>query len=174
MRKAVEGEPGHPLYVPRPQGQGRADNPEEYLALYLSDRAEGAVGEALGNFAIWSEELFKGPPILPGSSRALAIYELDEDAPILDLDDAAVLLRLGLRPSEVVARTRKSTQAWALRIYQEGRWVGIRWWSRWEPTWGAYALWDLTRLRLHDVSRLSRDHLAVAGAAKVLNRMWYQ
>jgi len=172
--RAPEGHPGHPMYVPRPQGQGRADNPEHYLVLYLSDSAAGAVGEAFGNFAIWSDELFGGPPVLPESQRALAIYDLDDDSPILDLDDAAALLRLELRPSDVVSRDRKTTQAWALRIYQEGTWVGIRWWSRWEPTWGSCALWDLAPLRLHDVTSLSRDHLAIAQAARALNRMWAQ
>jgi hypothetical protein len=158
--------------VPVPQGQGRVDNPEHYLVLYLSDSADGAVGEAFGNFAIWSDELFDGPPVHPDSQRVLAIYDLDDHSPILDVDDAAALLRLGLRPSEVVLRDRKNTQAWALRIYQEGMWVGVRWWSRWEPTWGTYALWDLTPLRLHDVMRLNREHLAVAQASRVLNRMW--
>jgi hypothetical protein len=142
------------------------------LVLYLSDSADGAVGEAFGNFAIWSDDLFHGPPVLPRSRRALAIYDLEDDSPILDLDDAAALLRLGLRPSDVVSTDRKSTQAWALRIYEEQKWIGVRWWSRWEPTWGSYALWDVTPLRVHDVMRLGRDHLAVANAAKTLNRVW--
>jgi hypothetical protein len=170
--RAPEGQPGHPLYVPRPQGQGRVDNPEHYLVLYLSDSAAGAVGEAFGNFAIWTDELFKGPPVLPKSQRVLAIYDMESDLSILDLDDAAVLLRLGLRPSEVVSRDRQSTQAWALRIHQEGSWVGVKWWSRWEPTWATYALWDPTPLRVLDVMGLSRSHLAVEQASKILNRVW--
>jgi hypothetical protein len=140
--------------------------------MYFSDKAEGAVGEAFGNFAEWSEDLFAGPPILPASRRSLGIYELDEEASILDLNDPAVLLRLGLRPSDVVARVRQTSQAWALRVYQEGKWAGIKWWSRWEPSWGSFALWDVTRLRVHDVMRLSRDHLAVAQASRDLNRRW--
>lgn len=172
VRGAPEGQPGHPVYISYPQGQGRADNPEHYLVMYMSDRAEGAVGESFGNFEKWSDDLFEGPPVLPGSWRSLAIYDLDDDPPILDLDDAAVLLKLGLRPSEIVARDRQTTQAWALRIYQEGKWAGIRWWSRWESSWGAFALWNLTGLHLHDVMRLSRDHLAVAQASRILNRTW--
>jgi hypothetical protein len=140
--------------------------------MYLSDRAEGAVGEAFGNFAEWSEDLFEGPPVLPESRRSLGIYDLDDDAPILDLDDPDALLRLRLRPSDVVARDRRTSQAWALRVYQEGKWAGIKWWSRWEPSWGSYALWEVTRLRVHDVMRLSGDHLAVAKASRHLNRRW--
>jgi hypothetical protein len=100
------------------------------------------------------------------------MYDLDDDSPILDLDNAAALLRLGLKPSEVVSKHRKSTQAWALRIYQEGTWMGVRWWSRWESSWGIHGLWDLTSFRVHDVMRLSREHLAVAQAARILNRRW--
>jgi hypothetical protein len=142
------------------------------LVLYVSDSSDGAVGERFGNIAVWSDELFIGPPVLTNSRMALAIYDLADDSSILNLDDAAALLRLGLRPSDVVTRDHKSSQAWALRIYEEEKWIGVRWWSRWEPSWGSYALWDLTPLRLHDVMTLSREHLAVANAAKTLNRVW--
>lgn len=41
---AAAGEPGHPLYLHRPQRAGRIDSPD-YDAWYLSRQPEEAVGE---------------------------------------------------------------------------------------------------------------------------------
>ncbi len=151
------------------QGAGRLDNPELYRVLYASDRAAGAVGEAFGNHAIWTRQLFAGPPSLRGSRRALATLDAG-GARILDLDDASRLVERGLRPSAVVVRDRAITQRWALAAFREKKWAGIRWWSAWDSRWGAHGLWDLTGVRIVDVVPLSATHPAVAEAAATLAR----
>ena len=105
-----------------------------------------------------------------GRAHAVATYELPDRASILDLDDADALKRLRLRPSDVVTRDRAVTQRWALAAYLERRWIGVRWWSYYDPNWYSYALWDRRRLTLSGVEALSLDHPAVAEAAAVLQR----
>jgi hypothetical protein len=53
---------------------GRADNPQHYQALYVSESPQGAVGEAFGDLAVWSEAMF-AVPWLQGAERALATFE---------------------------------------------------------------------------------------------------
>jgi hypothetical protein len=170
LETAGTNEPGHPLYVPVPQGTGRVDNPEHYRVLYASDAPEGAVAERFGNHAIWTDALLAGPPFLPGSTRALGTYEADLEA--LDLDDARNLLDLELRPSQVVTRDRGVTQAWALRVYRTERWDGVRWWSYWDPGWGSFGIWRPDSFETTSVEPLRRDHPAVEGARAVLARVW--
>lgn len=110
-------------------------------------------------------------PDLPGSVRALAEYEIPNDLPILDLDDARALQVLGLRPSQIVTRDRDVTQRWALSIYEQGNWSGLRWWSYYDPRWYSYALWDLPALRsTGPVRALSVEDPAVVEAATILRR----
>jgi hypothetical protein len=168
---APRGRAGLPLFVPTPQGSGRVDNPGHYLTLYVSDAAPGAVAEAFGNHAVWTDDLVSGPPMLPGSVRALATYQL-EGPPVLDLDDCGALGPRDLRPSNVVTRERTLTQAWALLIHQESRWAGVRWWSFYDPDWGSFGVWDQGGLKVQAVEPLRRDHPAVADAAAVLSRSW--
>jgi hypothetical protein len=123
---ARKGEAGHALHRARRQGAGRVDNPEHYRVLYASDAEAGAVAEAFGNHAVWTPLLLGGRPDLPGSVRALATFEA-AGIEALDLDDARRLVERELRPSAVVARDRSLTQRWALRIFEEKRWAGIRW-----------------------------------------------
>ncbi len=169
---ARPGDPGHPLSVPSIQGAGRLDNPKHYRVLYASGAPSGAVAETFGNRAVWTEDLFAGRPDLPGSRAALATCELE--GTVLDLDDARQLVERDLRPSEVVSRNRHATQAWALRVFREAGWAGIRWWSAWDPSWSSVGLWDLTRLSLVDVTPLARDHLSVREAMAVLLRPWVE
>jgi hypothetical protein len=168
---AEPGEPGHPLYVAGPQGHGRVDNPEQYLTLYASDHAEGAIGEAFGNHSLWTRDLLQGPPALSGSERALAVFgagELD----VVDLDDPAALLERRLRPSEVVTRVRSVTQEWALAIFREARWSGVRWWSYYDAGWGSFGLWDPSDLRLEEVRPLRDEVDNVREVAARMRRVW--
>lgn len=167
---ATAGRPGHPLFVPTPQGAGRADSPDAYTVLYVSDAPAGAAAEAFGGIPQWTQEMFDTPS-LPGGRRALATYELSDEAPVLDLDDADALKRLGLRPSDVVTRDRTITQRWALAAYLERRWVGVRWWSYHDPGWHSYALWDRRHLVPIGVEALGIDHPVIAEAAAVLQRV---
>jgi hypothetical protein len=169
---ADEDEVGHPLHIPTPQGHGRVDNPDHYVVLYASDDPAGAIGEAFGNHAQWTIDLLTGPPVLRKSVRALATYEFTSGAPVLDLDDAAVLLQRDLRPSRVVTQERAITQSWALDIYRENRWPGVRWWSHWLSEWGSFGLWDTSPLTVVSAVPLADSMDEVMAAAAVLNRPW--
>jgi hypothetical protein len=171
LGSAEAGEPGHPQYAPMPQGQGRIDNPEHYVTLYLSDRPEGAIGEAFGNHRTWTSDLLDGPPTLVGSRRALATFDAS-DVNVIDLDDPQALAVRRLRPSRVVTRARATTQAWALDIYSENTWDGVRWWSFYDPDWGSFGLWTIDRLQLVDVSPLVDVVELVRRVASDLGRTW--
>lgn len=148
------------------------DNPEHYQTFYASDAAEGAVGEAFGNLQTWSDGMFQGRPAMPGSFKALATMLLSDASEVLNLDDARNLLDRELRPSSVVIRDRPKTQAWALRIYGEQAWAGVRWWSYYNPAWGSHGIWDRGALELVTVAPLNRAHPAVLAAVQALSRTW--
>lgn len=169
LEDAPRGAAGHPLHVPTVQGAGRIDNPESYAVLYASDSAVGAVAEAFGNHATWTEELFLVPS-LPGARRALATYAADR-VTILDLDDASALLERGLKPSEVVTRDRARTRRWALEVFRERRWDGIRWWSFHDPDRGSCGLWRTVGLTVLEVAALTLDAPPVIEAATLLHRV---
>lgn len=137
--------------------------------LYLSSAGAGAVAEAFGRLAGWSALMLRVPG-LPGATRVVARYELAERARVLDLDDVHSLTELGIRPSDVVTRDRTVTQAWALRAFGKKRWVGLRWWSYYDPRWYSYGLWDRRHLTVAGIEPLSLDHPAVVEAATVLRR----
>jgi hypothetical protein len=167
---ATPGAPGHPLFVPRPQGAGRVDNPHLYSVLYAADSPEAAIAERFGNLAVWSELMLAAPPSLPRGSLALVAY----DAPrlrVLDLDDAEELLRRGLRPSDVVTRDRSRSQRWAEAIHREDRSDGVRWWSYYRE-WGSYGLWNTNPLRVASVTPLRIDSPALRAAATAIVRAW--
>lgn len=169
---AKPGEPGGALYVP-PQGSGRIDNPALYSVLYLSDSPSGAIAESFGRFPEWTASMLEGAPALPGSLRALARYRLDDTgnaAPVCNLDDPKQLLAPRLRPSDVVSRDYGRTRAWALRIYDQKTWPGVRWWSYYEPSWSSFGLWNVRSLGLEEVLPLSLDDPALIEASRVIVR----
>lgn len=170
---AEPGSVGHPLHVPLyRQGRGRIDNPDVYGVLYAADRPEGAIAEQFGWHPIWSPGMFKARDITTPWSYALCRFQLADDR-ILDLDDPRALLERALRPSRVVMREREITQGWARGIHAEQRWVGISWWSYYDPAWVSTGLWDLSSITLPDhPERLSPDHDAVRGATEILNKPW--
>lgn len=143
---AAHAESGHPDHLFHPQGQGRVDNPALYDVWYFATAPEAAIGEVRGDIPIWSDDIFR-TPFLPSGRLALGTFRLPDDLPILDLDDARSLLDRGLRPTQVIARNRPTTQAWAAQIFAEQnsggtrRWAGIRWWSYQRPHWTVLALW---------------------------------
>jgi hypothetical protein len=116
-------------------------------------------------------QLLQGRRDFAGSVRAIA--ELDaEKVDVLDLDDARELVRRRLRPSGVVTRDRTMTQRWALDIFKEKRWAGVRWWSRYDSRWGSFGRWALAEVRALEVTRLTADHPALIEAAAILSRPW--
>lgn len=169
---ARHGRPGHPLFVPG-TGAGRVDNPEHYDTLYLSDSEAGACAEAFAFLPVWGQSMLRGAPAVPGSFRAVATFELDDEVDVCDLDDSPRLVELGLRPSEVVTRDRPVTQAWALRVFREGRWAGVRWWSYYDPRWGSHGIWSTDALRLEHAAGLTVDHPALLEAADALHRPFH-
>ena len=170
--------PGHPLYVARArQGAGRFDNPAHYAALYASQQPDGAVGEILGNHTRVREAMFhwQGRPEL---RRRLVTLEVDQ-AVLLDLDDAEVLTRLALRPSDVVRRNRDVTRRLALRRYlsrDETGEVGLCWWSYHHPDWRQVMLWSqdgdawFSHVEVVEIADLDVQHPDVVVAAETLRR----
>jgi hypothetical protein len=169
LSDARPNQPGGGLYVPLQAG-GRLDNADLYSVFYASDTEAGAVAEAFGRFPEWTPAILEGSPSLPGSSRAIAHYRLDEAAPICDLDDPAQLVALELRPSEIVSRDYARTRKWAAGIYRQRRWIGVRWWSYYDPRWSSFGLWEVNRVSLRGVRTLRLDDGAVLEAAHVICR----
>jgi hypothetical protein len=146
------------------QGAGRWDNPDLYRLRYVATSPEAAVGEAFAHLTAWRRAMLVFPQI-PGALRHLGVYGFDEEAfPLLDLDDAVALRRRGLRPTDVVIRNRPATQDIARRIYEEGRWSGIRWWSLHRPQWTLFAIWADAALVTEAVESLV-GHPALVDAA---------
>lgn len=172
VRGASEGDPGHPTYVSTRNSAGRLDNPGHYRVLYVGSTPVAATAEAFGSFELWTPAMLAGPPTLPGSRRALAEYEVPDDLEILDLDDGAALVEWSLRPSQVVTRDRNATQGWALRVYQSGRFSGVRWWSYYNPDWGSIGLWDVARVAVTTVTELKADSDILDEARVTLMRSW--
>ena len=155
--------------MPRPSGRGRIDSPGDYDVLYLSSAPAGAIAEGFGRLTAWTDSMLR-VPTMPGADRVIARFELADSARVLDLDDLDSLRELGIRPSDVVTRDREVTQAWALRAFRRKRWIGIRWWSYYDPRWYAYGLWDRRQLTASGVEPLTLDHPAAVEAARVLGR----
>ena len=63
-----------------------------------------------------------------------------------------------------------TTREWARRIYHEGNWVGVRWWSYYDPRWSSFGIWETGRLSLVDVRVLRLDDGAVMEAAQTIAR----
>ena len=174
LSSAAAGEPGHPLYEHRPQRGGRIDHPD-YHVWYVSRYAEAACGETFGNLVRWDVSMFEFPQV-PGARRALGVFELPDDLRVLDLDDPAQLVRLGLRPTQVVTRNLSVTQGWGRRIWSETdpqsddrAWQAVSWWSYHRPVWTVLASWQ--RPDVVRVEELDLDHPGIVDAAKALHRV---
>jgi hypothetical protein len=156
-----------PLRVPRDrQGAGRHDDPDRYTAWYLAREPVSAVAEAIQAFR--GQELIATTLARPdGARRALATLDDDAVPPLLDLDDPAVLLERGLRPSGVATGIRRTTQRQAASAFDDGA-VGLSWWSALEASWTNVTLFAerlAGPLPVLDVVLLTLDHPAVVEAA---------
>lgn len=132
--RSVADDPGGPLFVARQrQGAGRHDAPEKYGAWYCSRDKVAAVAECIQAFrghTMTDDDLAR-----PGGGRkALAELEVDERLLVVDLDDAAALVKRRLRPSRVATPRREVTQQIAVSIFDEGA-AGIGWWSALNADW---------------------------------------
>jgi hypothetical protein len=129
--KAAPHQPGGLLCVP-PQGNGRIDNPEAYRVFYVGDTRAGVSAEVFnwGKYRRqWSADMLRPPPFLPVSHRAIAWYDVNDETLICNLDDPRELLAQSLRSSTVITRNYAESQKWALRLFQQVKWRGLRWWS---------------------------------------------
>ncbi|MBG6185514.1 hypothetical protein IWX65_003493 [Arthrobacter sp. CAN_A214] len=175
--KAKPGQGGHPGHLHRPQRTGRIDNANHYDTWYLSEKPEGAIGEVFGNLDKWSDDMFLSK-FVPGGRRVLGVFDIPDDTPLLDLDDANNLLYWGLRPRQVVIRDRPTTQTWALRMFRESdgagqrKYDGVKWWSFQRPQWTVYGVWvppgetpTFTYLHHED---LSLSHYAIENVRRSL------
>lgn len=168
---APDHEPGGALYVPRHrQGSGRVDNPEHYGTFYAAASPVAAVAERLQGF-----RGLKLSPVdlrVPGPTRrrvplAITRYETLDDHD-RDLDHPRALEEHDLIPSDIATRDRAVTQGWALRIWREQRWRGVRFWSSLEAKWPVIARWTVDDLRVREVETLTMFHPAVRQAADFL------
>ena len=151
---------GGPLFVPRDrQGVGRHDSPGRFGAFYAARSAEAAVAETI--------QAFRGRDLSPedleladGSRLTLATYD-DSSLPALtDLDEPAVLVEEGWRPSGVASRDRTVTQAMAVRAFEAGA-PGLSWWSTLDSAW--------TNVTLFAERTLDAGAVVVAGSAEPLS-----
>jgi hypothetical protein len=170
LADAPARQPGGALYIPPQTGGGRLDNPDLYSVLYLGNSPAGAIAEAFGRFPEWSPAILRGSPSLTGSLRALARYELDPHEPLCDLDEPRQLVRLRLRPSDVVSRDYARTRAWARRIFESEAWAGVSWWSYYDPRWTSVGLWKTDRLSLAAVRELRLEDTDLLDAARIIVR----
>ncbi|MEX1336330.1 MAG: RES domain-containing protein [Candidatus Limnocylindrales bacterium] len=161
---------GGPLFVPREyQGAGRHDAPGRYGAFYAARSAVAAVAEVI--------QAFRGRDLLPedlersdGTRLMLAAYDDSGLEALLDLDEPAVLVEEGWRPSVVASRDRAVTQAMAVRAFEAGA-LGLSWWSTLDAAWTNVTLFAERVIEEGGVvvdgspERLSLQHPAVVAAA---------
>ncbi len=163
--------PGGALWFPRPfQGTARHDAPARYGCLYVTEAAVSAVAEALAPFRGTGD---LHPELLTRTGRPLALAELalEPGAPLIDLDDPAVLTGEGLRPSVVATTHRATTQAYAERLFDAHPGAaGLRWWSTLEAGWLNVTLFDRAapRLSVRAVRALDPADEVVRDAARFL------
>ncbi|MBI4305345.1 MAG: RES family NAD+ phosphorylase [Chloroflexi bacterium] len=167
---AAPAEPGGPLHVPRErQGTGRHDHPESYGALYVSRVAESAIAERIQGFR--GQTLTDGDlRLVDGTRYALASFNDEAIAQLVDLDDPAELARRQLRPSLVATRNRRVTREIALRIFNDGA-SGFAWWSTLESSWtnvtlfGERSIEHLILVREPEPLTVAHDALRAAAEA---------
>jgi hypothetical protein len=161
---------GGPIWFPRMlQGNGRHDNPTLYGCLYASVERVSAVAEQIQQFV--GTVLEPTDLVRRGLPLALTALTLDDDAPLVDLDDPAVLVVVGLRPSRIATNDRSVTQAGAAEIFaRRPEAAGLRWWSTIEALWANVTLFDRVEelLAVEDVHRLGLTDDVVLEAADYL------
>ena len=161
---------GGALWFPRMlQGEGRHDAPESYGCLYVSEEPVSAVVEQLARFAgtdLAAPDLVRG-----GLPLALATLALADETPLVDLDEPAVLVEEGLRPSLVATNDRRRTRADAIELHaRHPEAAGLRWWSTFESLWANVTLFDRADggLGVEDVRELTLDDELLGEAAAFL------
>lgn len=170
---ARKGKPGHWSFIPRPQFHGRWDNSDLYDSWYFSKTAVGAIAESFYNKRQWIPEVFLTPD---GAPRAIAEFSYT-GGELLDLDDAQTLVRIGVKPSDIVVQDLGTTQTIARGVFESkpDDCGGISWWSSQMPSETSVMLWGTEGavpegLKLLGIQSLSVEHPAVIEAASRLYR----
>jgi hypothetical protein len=122
---------------------------------------------------------FRSRPFLPGMLRrfehplALVEVTLPEEtaARLINLDDPAELVRLGLTPGTLASDDRTRTQAASARVYASGA-SGLRWWSKLNGDWHAVVLFldraPIGSLEIGTPEMLTPESPVVASACRFL------
>ena len=170
---ARPGKPGHWSFVPRPQFHGRWDNADLFDSWYFSRSAVGAIAESFYNKRRWIPEVFLTPA---GEPRAIVEFSFD-GSELVDLDNAATLTELGVRPSEIVVQDLGVTQTISRRVFEAvgAERAGLSWWSSQMPSETSVMLWGdggapPPGLSVVGIQSLSAEHPAVVEAASKLYR----
>lgn len=155
--------------MPDKQFGGRFDLHDDPPVRYLASSGTHAVAEVLQGLR--GERLESEAVRL--RVQALALVEVRVTLPtrLVDLDDPATLVALGVRPSEVAHPDRAITQGIARRIHDTGA-PGFAWWSRFRGDWVSRVFF-LDRVRPRQFTwgtpgRLSITHPEVLLAAEEL------
>jgi hypothetical protein len=161
---------GGALFVPRDrQGAGRHDDPARYGAFYAARSPVAAVAETIQAFRgrdLGPEDL----ELADGSRLTLVTFDDASLKGMVDLDDPAVLVDEGWRPSGVASRDRAVTQAMAARAFDAGA-LGLSWWSTLDSAWTNVTLFAERTIDAGvivpaaDPEPLSLKHPAVVAAA---------
>jgi hypothetical protein len=151
------------------QGNGRHDNPALYGCLYASVEPVSAVAEQIQRLV---GTVLEAPDLVRrGLPLALAAIDFDESRELADLDDPAVLVGEGLRPSRVATNDRSVTQAGAAKVFtRHAETAGLRWWSTIEALWPNVTMFDRAEelLGVEDVQPLELGDEVVVEAADYL------
>lgn len=179
---AAAGAAYTPHYRPPPGSQtgGRFDIGTAPV-LYLASEPEHGIAEVLQRFRgkrLRDEHLLRPDRSDPTLFHRLAVVEarIGEavETRLLDLDSAAALDSLGLRPSQLASHERSTTQKVARRIHDDpARYSGFEWWSALTGAWRSTVLF-LDRVPDAGISygapdHLHLDHPAVAAARVFLD-----
>jgi hypothetical protein len=170
---AAEGDPFSALHRPRASGSGRFDLPGLTTASswYFAETPDHAVGERLQDLR--NQELSPEDLEEAGHRLALGSYHLETGVAgrVIDLCDAASLVRESISPDALAALDRRVTQGIASRIHAS-EYAGLRWWSALIGEWHGIVLFtdrvSLAALRAESPQVLTTDHQAVRDACEVL------
>jgi len=165
-KDAEPGAPFSPSFVPPRQGAGRFDLPDAPV-LYLAESPEHALAERIQG---WRGQRLE-PFDLTDGEHPLAVVSVALAprlrAAIADCCDAAVLVRLKVRPDVLASRDLARTRAIAVTVRERGH-AGLRWWSSLGGDWHTVVLFldrvSAGALEWGEPERLTLEHAAVEAA----------
>jgi hypothetical protein len=70
----------------------------------------------------------------------------------------------------VVTRDYERTRNWARRIWEQGAWTGVSWWSYHDPRWASIGLWRTETLKVQSVRQLRLNDADLVEASRIIVR----